>query len=84
MFPGGEDAPLFTNCPVPVPEPSTRRRQAISQEQGLLLEPACRTCMDTGQISVGADVKYCWCAAGAEAQFRKRSLNVFTEALLSW
>lgn len=71
MFQGGEDSPLFTGMPVPVFEKEARPA-GISPEQGLLLEPACRTCMDTGEVRTnGTTVKPCWCAAGQEVRARK-------------
>lgn len=70
LFDDGRDLPLFTLTPIPVSD-SRPPRPTIPPEQWLLLEPACRTCLDGGEIRVGAQVRFCWCPAGQEVRRRK-------------
>lgn len=63
LFDDGSDLPLFTVTPVPFTERHPARSM-IFPDQILLLAPACRTCFDGGEIRVGKQVRFCWCAAG--------------------
>ena len=70
LFDDGSDMPLFTETPIPVSE---RRlpRPAVLPGQLLLLDAACRTCLDSGEIRMGSEVRFCWCQAGQEMRRRK-------------
>ena len=70
LFTDGSDLPLFSLMPVPVIE-RVAAHSTISPDQILLLEPACRTCLDLGQIRMGTRVLFCWCPAGQEMRRRK-------------
>ena len=70
LFDDGSDLPLFTVTPVPVVERESAG-STISPAQILLLQPACRTCLDLGEIKVGKKVRFCWCQAGQELRRRK-------------
>jgi hypothetical protein len=70
LFADGADLPLFTVTPVPVIERESVH-STISPDQILLLDPACRTCLDLGEIRVGKQVRFCWCSAGLEMRRRK-------------
>ena len=70
LFDDGSDMPLFTETPIPVNE---RRlaRPAVLPGQLLLLDSACRTCLDSGEIRIGNEVHFCWCVVGQEMRRRK-------------
>jgi hypothetical protein len=70
LFEDGSDTPLFTLTPVPVIERESTRR-VVSPNQILLLEPACRTCLDGGEIRMGKHVRFCWCQAGQELRHQR-------------
>jgi hypothetical protein len=70
LFADGSDLPLFSLMPVPVIEREAARPR-VSLDQMLLLEPACRTCLDLGEIRVGQLVRFCWCPMGDEVRRRK-------------
>jgi hypothetical protein len=70
LFDDGSDLPLFTETPIPVNERKPTR-PAVLPGQLILLEPACRTCMDCGEIRIGRQVRFCWCQAGQEVRRQK-------------
>ena len=70
LFADGSDLPLFSLMPVPVIE-RVAAHSTISPDQILLLQPACRTCFDLGEIRMGKRVHFCWCPAGQEMRRRK-------------
>jgi hypothetical protein len=70
LFADGSDLPLLSLMPVPVIE-RVAAHSTISPDQILLLEPACRTCFDLGEIRMGKKVCYCWCPAGQELRQQK-------------
>ena len=65
LFADGSDLPLFSLMLVPVIE-RVAAHSTISPDQILLLEPACRTCFDLGEIRMGKRALFCWCQAGQE------------------
>ena len=70
LFEDGSDSPLFTGTPIPVHERQPAR-PAVLPGQLLLLQPACKTCLDCGEIRVGNEIRFCWCGAGQQMRRQK-------------
>lgn len=77
LFEDGRDLPLFTLTPVPVPDLRVTPAP-VARDQLLLLEPACRTCFDGGEIRVGPQVRFCWCLAGQARQRQQAAARAQT------
>lgn len=63
LFDDTEYLPLLSNCVVPVIEKEVRA-PAVTQDQMLLGAIECHCCMDTGKVTVGKNVRRCWCLVG--------------------